>query len=298
MNKQQKRNKDGSIGRGIEWTDYTWNPISGCFHACQWTMPDGAIANCYAEDVAQNVAQAAYPHGFEHDYWKPELLNEPSKLKKPSRIFTGSMADVFGHWVPEAHIQAVLDVIAAAPQHTFQLLTKNPLRALNFTLPSNVWLGCSTPPDFMWNKPLSRDQQTRMFFKSLSSLMALKERGVTTWISAEPLSWDVAALLQDDSAWMGDPYQCAAFDWIVIGAASNGKTYYPPQEAHVRTLVDWCEGAGVSVFFKGNLKSLAWAEANWREAYPMLPPRLDSEGSRLPFALADDSEVAHANGSE
>jgi protein gp37 len=270
MNKQQKRNKDGSIGRGIEWTDFTWNPIKGCFHACQWEMPDGSIANCYAEDVANRVAQAAYPYGFEHHYWTPAVLDEPLRVKAPARIFVGSMADVFGHWVPDEQINQVLAIARAAHWHTFQFLTKNPVRAKVFDIPANCWIGASTPPDFMWNKPLTRHQQARMFSRLLSELTTLKVRGVTTWISAEPLSWDVAKLLREDDPWIGDPYQCAAFDWIVIGAASNGNQYYPPSEANVRALVDWCDGARVKVFFKGNLRSLPWAAANWREEFPLV----------------------------
>ncbi len=269
MNKQAKANG----GRGIEWTDYTWNPVKGCFHACQWTMPDGSIANCYAEDVAERVAGHAYPHGFEHHYWEPKVLYEPSKLRKGARIFTGSMADVFGHWVPEAQIQAVLDVIEMCPQHTFQLLTKNPVRALKFSLPRNVWLGCSTPPDFMWNKPLSPEQQSRMFLRSLSALGQLKARGVTTWISAEPLSWDIEPALRSEEGWIADPYQCPAFDWIVIGAASNGPKFYPPTEAHMRGAVSYCEAWEIPVFFKGNLKSLAWAAEHWREQFPEVNTR-------------------------
>lgn len=264
MNKQAKANG----GRGIEWCTHTWNPIKGCFHACQWQMPDGAIANCYAEDVAQRVAGHAYPHGFEHHYWEPKVLYEPSKQRTPAKIFTGSMADVFGHWVPEEQIQAVLDVITMCPQHIFQLLTKNPVRALKFDLPKNVWLGCSTPPDFMWNKPLSRKQQESMFERSLKALGDLKVRGVTTWISAEPLSWNVEGALRSEAAWIADPYNCSAFDWIVVGAASNGAKQYPPNESDVRAVVSYCDAWGIPVFFKGNLKSLAWAAANWREEFP------------------------------
>ncbi len=106
MNKQEKRKNGVVVGRGIEWTNYTHNPVQGCFHACQWRMPDGAIANCYAEDVADKVAQSAYPHGFEHHYFNPDKLTEPMRIKTPSRVFVGSMADNLGHWVPDEQVQA------------------------------------------------------------------------------------------------------------------------------------------------------------------------------------------------
>lgn len=271
MNKQAKVKNGFVVGRGIEWTDFTWNPIAGCFHACQWTMPDGSIANCYAEDVADGVAGGAYPEGFEHDYWKPEILPEPERQKKPSKIFVGSMADIFGHWVPAAHIQAVLDACQAAPQHTFQFLTKNPKRVAEFInwIPANCWIGASTPPDFMWNKRLSHDQQTRMFGATLKALGYLKVQGITTWISAEPLSWNVANGLRSEEGWIADPYQSAVFDWIVVGAASNGNKFYPPKEYDVRQVVNYCDSEGIPVFFKGNLKSLKWAADNWREEFPL-----------------------------
>lgn len=272
MNKQQKRNKDGSVGRGIEWCDYTWNPIAGCFHACQWTMPDGAVANCYAEDVATKVAGAAYPEGFEHHYWKPQLLKEPGQVQQPSRIFVGSMADVFGHWVPKEQILEVLGVCDENPHHTFQFLTKNPKRVWEFVglIPKNCWIGASTPPDFMWNKPLSRMQKERIFQTTVNALGGFKASGITTWISAEPLSHDWSRILSmiTQSDFNDVTKTVLGIDWIVIGAASNGKIYYPPMESDVRRMLMVCDEWKVPVFFKGNLKSLPWAEANWREEFP------------------------------
>lgn len=264
MNKQKK----ASGGRGIEWTDFTSNPIGGCLHACQWTMPDGSVANCYAEDVAERVARKAYPQGFEHHYWRPSEFAQWKRLQPGDKVFVGSMADVFGHWVPKEHIERTLAEIAKYPKSTFQLLTKNPKRALQFDIPRNAWLGCSIPPDFMRNKPLTFDRQSRMFEASLGVLAALKARGVTTWISAEPLSWDVGAVLYGGAGWMGDPYQCPAFDWIVIGAASSGKVHYAPHESYVKWLVEYCDENGVAVFLKGNIDCLPWAVANWREDFP------------------------------
>lgn len=147
MNKQKT-----SKGRGIEWCDYTWNPIAGCYHGCRWEMPDGTIAVCYAETTSERFRNdKVYPEGFEHYYWHPERLKKPSTITTPSKIFVGSMADVFGNWVPEEHILAVLEVAKNNPQHTFQFLTKNPSRVTKFIghIPSNAWIGASTPPGFM-----------------------------------------------------------------------------------------------------------------------------------------------------
>jgi protein gp37 len=261
---------NGKVVGGIEWTKfvdpdgterrgYTWNPISGCMHACQWQMPDGAIANCYAEDVAHNLAQVAYPHGFEHHYWKPELLVKPGRVHQPSRIFVGSMADVFGHWVPADQIEQVIQVARDCPQHSFQFLTKNPLRTLQFDLPPNAWIGASSPPDFMWNKALNSNQKISLLDRSLKTLAEVKTP--VRWMSFEPLS--------NDYAWLIRRY-AGVLQWAVIGAASNGKTLYPPDEKHVRNLVEELDAQGVKVFFKGNLKSLEWAAQNWREEFPVV----------------------------
>lgn len=263
MNKQLKM-KDGKVvGRGIEWTDFTWNPIAGCFHACSWSMPDGTIANCYAEDVADRVAGGAYPNGFEYNYWKPNLLKEPINQKKPSRIFVGSMADVFGHWVEKEHILQVLDTCNKAPQHTFQFLTKNIKRVWEFAnyIPKNCWIGASTPPNFMWNKPLSEGQRERWLETVLDTLNELRGTGMTTWLSAEPLTIDVGF-------YIGVGYEKKPVDWMVIGAASNGNKLYAPDEKFVRRAVKWNDEFGIPTFFKGNLKTLPFAVANWREEYP------------------------------
>lgn len=254
MNKQKKN----ELSRGIEWCDFTWNPVAGCFHACQWTMPDGSVANCYAEDVATRVAGKAYPQGFEHHYWYPQRLSEPSKLKEPSKIFVGSMADVFGHWVATEQIQAIIDVCSANPKHTFQFLTKNATRAKPFHLPSNSWLGTSTPPTFMWNKPLSEDQQKRMMRHSLQMLASAHTDGML-WISAEPLTFDLAPLLQQYPN---------LINWIVIGAASNGKKEFAPKAEYVERLLTECQRQGIAVFYKGNMKTLPLAVNHWLEEFP------------------------------
>lgn len=139
-------NKQGP--NGIEWTQFSWNPVSGCHHACTWTMPDGRVAECYAKTVAERVAMTAYPEGFAHHYWHPERLEEPLKVKKPARIFLDSMSDLMGAWVPDEQIEDVLDICRRASWHQFQLLTKNAPRLLKFNgrIPSNVWVGVSAPP--------------------------------------------------------------------------------------------------------------------------------------------------------
>ena len=246
MNKQAK----ASGGRGIEWTDYTWNPIGGCKHACRWQMPDGVIAECYAETVANRVAQAAYPRGFAHHYWNPHKLNEPLSVKTPSRIFLDSMSDLMGAWIPSHQIEKVLETCRQASHHTFQLLTKNAPRLAEFDFPPNVWVGVSSPPTFMFGNRLSPDQQARMVTRMMRILSAVDVP--VRWMSIEPLSFNIAPLLEDS------PLQ-----WAVIGAASSGAKTYQPKPAWVRNLLYTLDLQGVAVFFKGNL--------DWnphREAFP------------------------------
>ncbi|GIK30022.1 MAG: DUF5131 family protein [Anaerolineae bacterium] len=246
MNKQQK----SAQRRGIEWTDYTWNPVGGCKHACRWEMPDGSIAICYAEHVAERVAQAAYPHGFEHHYWRPELLEEPLKLKESAKIFLDSMSDLMGHWVPDEQIEQVLDIAREARQHSFQLLTKNAPRLLQFEFPPNVWVGVSAPPSFFMGRRLSEQQQARMVRRQIEVLRDVK--AAVRWMSIEPLSFDIAPLLVDSD-----------LQWAVIGAATNGPKSYQPRPEWVVNVLDVLDAQNTAVFFKGNIE---WSP--WREEFP------------------------------
>ncbi|HRF94541.1 MAG TPA: DUF5131 family protein [Aggregatilineales bacterium] len=246
MNKQAKSEKS----RGIEWTDYTWNPVRGCLHGCRWHMPDGTIAVCYAETIAERVAQKAYPHGFEHHYWNPHVLDEPLKLKQPAKIFLDSMSDLMGSWVPKEEIEAVLDICRQAHWHDFQLLTKNAPRLQEFDFPENVWVGVSAPPSEMFGKPLNFDQQKRMVTRQMDILSKVSAK--TRWMSIEPLSFDIAPLLVD-----------SPLEWVVIGAATNGVKTYQPHPDWIANVLQVMDTQNTPVFFKGNL---VWD--TWREEFP------------------------------
>lgn len=247
--------------KGIEWTHafgprtgYTWNVVKGCQHECRWEMPDGKIAKCYAESVAEGVARAAYPNGFDHHYFEPDKLEEPLKLKTPAGIFLDSMSDLMGTWVPEAEIMQVLDVVSRADQHIFMLLTKNAPRLLKFKdlFPANLWVGVSMPPTFFRGNRLTAQQQEKMFVRALEVLRQIHVP--VRWISFEPLSFDVSLMLDDLSC---------PIEWAVIGAASNGKTHYQPDSKHVFNLLYTLDRFNVPTFFKGNLE---WP--TWRSDFP------------------------------
>jgi protein gp37 len=257
LNYQQKYKNGQLVSRGIEWTDATWNPIAGCQHGCRWEMPDGSIAICYAENIAEGLASHAYQNGFSHHYWKPHHLDSPKKQKQHLKIFVGSMADVFGHWVEDEQINAILDVARECPQHVFQFLTKNPVRTVHFDMPTNVWIGSSSPPDFMWNRRLSQQQKERMLHRMLDSLE--RANASIKWMSFEPLSWDVSHIVQQYSN---------TLDWAVIGAASNGSKLYAPDMQDFNSLKSLLIQHNVKIFYKGNMKILEQARVDWFEEFP------------------------------
>ena len=125
----------------IEWCDYTWSPVRGCLHACPY---------CYAARIDKRFGDGTFTPTFH-----PERLQEPLKVKKPSRIFVGSMADLFGNWMwtdkispffkysRNAVISRILDIVIQCPQHTFIFLTKNPKGMQGFDFPDNCWCGTS-----------------------------------------------------------------------------------------------------------------------------------------------------------
>jgi protein gp37 len=271
LNEQKAESKSS-----IEWTrvwgrrGYTWNPIAGCPHQCRWTMPSGDVAICYAENIAHNMAQKAYPQGFDHHYWKPQHLSSPKKLATGAGIFVGSMSDVFAHSIPAEHIQAVLDVIADTPQHVYFMLTKNPVRSKQFEIPANVWLGASMPPDFMWGNALSMKQKEAMMHRTLETLSEVK--ATVKWVSFEPLSWSVAPLVAK---------YAGALNWAVIGAASHGRKYFPPHVLDFLMLKWVLESQGVPMFFKGNMTCLEKAKVEWHEDFPPNPDEVRTKQKRL-----------------
>lgn len=110
----------------IEWCDYTWNPVTGCLHGCPY---------CYARRIALRF------QGHFRPAFHPERLEEPGRIKKPSKIFVTSMGDLFGEWVPREWIIQVLKVVHENPQHEFYFLTKHPLKYKGIIFPKNAWIG-------------------------------------------------------------------------------------------------------------------------------------------------------------
>lgn len=253
MNRQRKNSEN----RGIEWTDWTWNPTSGCLHGCTWKMPDGSVAICYAKKIAEGLARHAYSEGFEHHYWHENALAEPIKEKKPAKIFVGSMADLFGHWVPEAQIQSILDIMTQAHWHTFQTLSKYPIRLPQFNpYPSNVWVGVSLPAGQLM-------PQTGAV-RALQAYLAQMDRiqAKIRFMSVEPLWFDAGQVFEE---WLSKNRKLP-FEWVIVGAATNGSKTYQPDLEWVKRLLSVLDEQEIPVFFKGNLE---WTP--WREEFPESP---------------------------
>ena len=247
---------------GIEWTrvygraGYTWNPTGGCLHGCTWRMPDGAIAECYAKTIAERFT-AAYAQGFEYHYWRPQALAAPLRLKEPAGIFVGSMADLFGHWVPGEQIAQVLDTMRRADWHIFQTLSKYPLRLPEFNpYPANVWVGVSLPAGQLLS-PKGGARALAAYLRQMAQIQAS-----VRFLSIEPLWFDVAPALAE---WLAANGRAARlpFEWAIIGAASNGRRVYQPEKAWTAGLLRLLDEQGIPVFFKGNLD---WPD--WREEFP------------------------------
>ena len=251
--------------KGIEWTrvrradgsvlpGYTWNPTGGCLHGCTWEMPDGSVTECYAKTVAGRIARNSYVHGFEHHYWRPHALRDPLRLKDSAGIFVGSMADLFGHWVPREQIDQVLDVMRAADWHIFQTLSKYPLHLPDFKFPNNVWVGVSLPAGHMMSAK-GAARALAAYLRHMDDIQAS-----VRFLSIEPLWFDAAPVFERWLKERGD----LPFEWAIIGAASNGRRLFQPDYEWVASLLELLDAQGIPVFFKGNL---AWHE--WRDNFPV-----------------------------
>lgn len=205
---------------GIEWTDFTWNIVTGC------EGPDGKPCDyCYARRIARRFGKTKAERAFRPEFHL-DRLGGPIHRKKPARIFVCSMADLFGDWVKPEWIKTILDVVRRAPQHTFQFLTKNPARYRSFEFPPNVWLGATTVDCIAYD-------DTR------EPLHYMRELGHITYMSVEP---------------MLGPVRLTGFapDWIIIGP-QNGPGAVPPKRKWVEDLIADARCAGTAVFLKDKL---------------------------------------------
>ena len=205
----------------IEWTEATWNPVTGC------DKVSPGCAHCYAERMAKRLhgmGQSNYRNGFELTL-QPQMLELPLHWKRPRRIFVNSMSDLFHADVPLEFIKAVFDVMRRAHWHEFQILTKRSerLAELDSELlwPLNVWMGVSV--------------ESAQFLQRIPHLAETRAR--VKFLSLEPLLGPLPGLALD------------GIDWVIVGGES-GPSARPMNVEWVAGIRDTCAVAGVPFFFK------------------------------------------------
>jgi protein gp37 len=206
----------------IEWTEQTWNPVTGC------TKISPGCKHCYAETMAlrlQAMGAAGYAHGFALALHE-ERLQQPLRRKKSTVYFVNSMSDLFHEDVPDAFIEQVLAVAAQTPQHTYQILTKRAERLPSFfsqrLLPTNVWLGVSV-------------EDRRYGLPRIDYLRQVA--ACVRFLSVEPLLENLG------------PMNLAGIHWVIVGGESGPKAR-PMRPEWVLAVRNQCEEAGVAFFFK------------------------------------------------
>lgn len=232
----------------IEWTQATWNPVTGC------TKVSAGCKHCYAETFSERwrgIPGHAYEQGFDLRLW-PERLDVPSRWRRPRLVFVNSMSDLFHEQVPEDFIRRVFGEIERCPWHTFQVLTKRSSRlaalALKLPWPENLWMGVSI-------------EDVRVAHRA-DDLRAVP--AAVRFVSAEPLLGSLAAL------------DLSGIDWLIAGGES-GPGHRPMRAEWATELRDRCRDERVSFFFKqwgGRTPKAGGRELAGREWSEMPTPKV------------------------
>jgi len=207
----------------IEWCDYTWNPITGCWGPMGSAERPNWCPYCYARKIAQRF----FPNKFEPTFYK-DRLEEPLRLRRPSKIFVCSMGEMFGPWIPIEWIEKIMSIIRVS-NHTFFLLTKAPLNLSIFHLDyPNLWVGLTID---------GRDSCEK------SSFWFFNPNTERRFISFEPLLqeiWDLDAILKHLKP-----------KWIIVGAQTNPKKL--PKAEWVEEIIKKAREEKIPIFLKDNL---------------------------------------------
>jgi protein gp37 len=205
----------------IEWTDKTWNPVTGC------TKRSIGCANCYAENMARRLSamgQKKYINGFQLTLHE-DVLDEPLSWQNPHTIFVCSMSDIFHEKVPFDFIDKVMETIKKTPQHRYQLLTKRDRRMAKYfetrPIPENVWLGVTVEAKLIRNR--------------IDTLRAIPAS--IRFLSCEPLLEDLGEINLSD------------IHWVIVGGES-GKKARPMKEEWVLNIEKQASSSGSAFFFK------------------------------------------------
>jgi protein gp37 len=238
----------------IEWTTATWNPTTGC------TKVSPGCDSCYAERFAERwrgINGHAYEMGFDLTL-RPARLEQPLSWRRPTTIFVNSMSDLFHADVPEDYIRRVFDVMARAPQHTFQVLTKRADRlervCRRLDIPANAWLGVSV--------------ESPTYYSRIRHLQRVA--APVRFLSCEPLLSPL------------DNIPLQGIDWVIVGGESGPKSR-PVDEQWVLRIRDHCVIAGVPFFFK------QWGGTNKKRSGRLLKGRTWDE---MPISSAPLGSVS------
>lgn len=242
-----------STSTAIEWTDKTWNPTTGC------NKVSPGCKHCYAETITKRFHQH-FSNGFEFTL-HPARLEEPTRWRKPSRVFVNSMSDLFHEQMPLDFLQKIFRVMAECPRHVFQVLTKRHERlvelAPELVWPENVWMGVSVEnQDYAHRVDCLRQVPAAVRFLSCEPLLG-------------PLKLDLENI-----------------HWVIVGGES-GKGHRIIKVEWVREIREQCEETGSAFFFKQwggarpksggrELDGRAWDEmpVAWDEHLATLRPTL------------------------
>lgn len=207
----------------IEWTQQTWNPVTGC------TKLSPGCKYCYAEVMAkrlQSMGTPGYENGFSKITLLPDRLDQPRQRKKPTVYFVNSMSDLFHEAVPFDFVDDIFSTISSTPQHVYQILTKRANRMETYfrtrAVPQNAWLGVSVE-DRKYGVP------------RIAHLQQIKAS--TRFLSVEPLLEDLGRI------------SLKGIHWVIVGGESGSKAR-PMEESWVLKIKNQCHRSDVDFFFK------------------------------------------------
>lgn len=211
-----------SAKSAIEWTEFTWNPVTGC------TKISPGCKHCYAEVMAERLKAMGAP-GYEDGFKlrvHPDRLDQPLKRKRPTTWFVNSMSDLFHEGIHLDFLDRIFDIVRQTPQHTYQILTKRPEVAeeyfRNRTVPPNAWIGISV-------------EDKKYGLPRIDVLRRIA--AATRFLSIEPLLEDLGA------------FDLSSIHWVIVGGES-GPGARPMKPEWVESIERQCSASGTTFFFK------------------------------------------------
>lgn len=234
----------------IEWCDYTWNPITGCYGPGGTKAQPKHCSYCYARRIATRfTGTKAWPNGFEPTFHKDRLLDLWRLRQEAARIFVCSMSDLFGDWVPRDAIRDVITMAETCPWHTLIFLTKNPKRLAEFNpWPRNCWVGATAT---------GRDMA------AIASMYMGLVSAPVRFLSCEPLLGPLDE--GDEGGRLDVRLTLRSCDWVIIGAQTQPLRL--PERSWVEHIERTCDAVGIPVFEKNSLAAL-FPERELRQEWP------------------------------